>query len=360
VIAAKYTQGKSFEIGEVAVPLIAEDELLVRVEATSICGTDLKITQSGHRKLHPGQTIVLGHEFAGRIEQAGARVPDYPVGTRVGVVPNIGCGRCEMCGRGLANMCPEYSAFGIDRDGSHTEFVLVPAAAIAQGNVIPIPSDVSSVEAALAEPLSCVVNGIRAAGVQAGDTVLVYGAGPMGLLNMMLAQVCGASRVWVVDLSDSRLARAKTLGADAVFNPNRGMVQEWINDLTGGRGVDVVITAVPVRQVQQDAVSLLAPFGRLCLFAGLPNGERSPEINTNVIHYKNLVVTGMTGGAPRDYRTALKLIQSRRIDVRQLVSHTFPMPEVGRAYEVALSGKGLKVVLSSEKWSASDPARKTL
>src|SRR5208282_40252 len=117
MIAAKYTRGAGLKIGEAPVPDIGDDEMLVRVEATSICGTDAKIVRSGHRKLRDGQTIILGHEFVGAIEKAGSNVRNYPVGLLVGVAPNIGCGRCEMCGRGLMNMCPEYSAFGIDRDG---------------------------------------------------------------------------------------------------------------------------------------------------------------------------------------------------------------------------------------------------
>lgn len=353
MIAAKYTQGAGLEIGEAPVPVIGEDELLLRVEAASICGTDAKMVRSGHRKLRPGQTIILGHEFVGTVERAGSRVSDYPVGTRVGVAPNIGCGRCEMCGQGLMNMCPDYSAFGIDRDGAHTEFVCIPAAAIAQGNVIPLSPTVSPADAALAEPLSCAVNGVRVSRVQVGDIVLIYGAGPMGLLNLMVAAVSGASRVWVVDLNDARLERARAMGAHDVFNPSRGSVKDWVASQTKGRGVDAVITAVPLRQVQEDALGLLAPFGRLCLFAGLPNGQTTAELNTNAIHYKNLVVTGMSGGAPRDYRTALKLIESGRVDVSQIVSHRFSLRDVGRAYEVVLAGQGMKVVMTAEKPTAS-------
>lgn len=350
MIAAKYTQGVGLAVGEAPVPAIGEDELLVRVEATSICGTDVKIVRWGHRKLRPGETIILGHEFVGTIEQAGACGLNYAVGTRVGVAPNIGCGRCEMCGRGLMNMCPDYSAFGIDRDGSHTEFIRIPTAAIVQGNVIPLSPEMSPVEAALAEPLSCVVNGIRVSRVQAGDVVLIYGAGPMGLLNLMVALVSGAARVLVVDLNQGRLEKARSLGASEVFNSSQGLVSDWVRDQTRGRGVDVAITAVPVRQVQQEALELLAPFGRLCLFAGLPNGESAVELNTNAIHYRNLIVTGMTGGSPQDYRAALRLIEARRVDVRQVVSHVLPLREIGRAYEVALSGQGMKVLLAARKW----------
>jgi L-iditol 2-dehydrogenase len=350
MIAAKYTQGRGLEIGVAPVPRIAEDELLVRIEATSICGTDVKIVNSGHRKLSAGQTIILGHEFVGTVEQAGARVLEFPVGTRVGVAPNIGCGHCEMCGRGLMNMCPDYAAFGINRDGSHTEFIRITADAIVQGNVIPLSPEVSPLDASLAEPLSCVVNGMRACRLTVGDTVLIYGAGPMGLLNLMLAAASGASRVLVVDPNTQRLETARTLGAGGVFDPTQGPVKSWVAQETRDRGVDVVITAAPIRQIQQEAIGLLAPFGRLCLFAGLPNGSPTAELDTNAIHYKNLIVTGMTGGAPQDYRTALKLIESKRVDVRQVVSHVLPLRDISRAYDLARSGQGMKLVLAAEKW----------
>jgi len=139
MLAATYQQGGAFAIREVPIPRIGRDGLLLRVRAASICGTDLKIVRNGHRKLADGQCIVLGHEFIGTIEQVGADVTGYPVGQRVGVVPNAGCGHCDACIRGQANYCPKYTAFGIDRDGSHTLFVEIPGRFVAQGNVIPLP-----------------------------------------------------------------------------------------------------------------------------------------------------------------------------------------------------------------------------
>lgn len=346
MISATYTQGGSLAFPEVPKPSIDEDEILLRVEATSICGTDIKIARKGHRKLKGGQRIVLGHEFVGTIEQKGTRVTGYSEGQLVGVAPNIGCGHCEMCAQGLMNMCPDYSAFGINLDGAHTEYVRIPAPAIAQGNVIPMESELSPAEAALAEPLSCAVNGVRVSRIRPGNTVLIYGAGPMGLFNLMVALVSGASTAFVVDLDDARLEKAKSLGASHIFNSSGGAdVKQWLMDETRGRGVDAVITAVPVREVQSQAVELLAPFGRLCLFAGLAAGEGAVPLDTNIIHYRNLIVTGMSGGSPQDYRSALRLIEARRVDVTQVMSHTFPIREIDKAYDTALSGKAMKVVL---------------
>jgi len=152
---------------------------------------------------------------------------------------------------------PNFSAFGINIDGAHTEFVRIPAAAIAQGKLDPLESDISPAEAALAEPLSCAVNGVRVSQVHPGDTVLIYGAGPMGLFNLMVAVISGAAQGFVVDLDDARLETAKALGASKTFNSSRGAVKDWVMDETHGRGVDAVITAVPVPQLQADALQLL-------------------------------------------------------------------------------------------------------
>lgn len=355
MIAATFTQGMGLDVKETSAPIIGTDEMLIRVDATSICGTDVKIVRHGHRKLRVGQTIVLGHEFVGTIEKIGSQTNGYHEGMRVGVAPNIGCSQCEMCARGQNNMCPNYSAFGIDRDGSHTELVRVPAAAIAQGNVIPLSEDLAPLDATVAEPLSCAVNGIRTSKVRPGDVVLIYGAGPMGLLNLMVALISGAPEIFVADPDETRLEKARDLGATKTFNPVRADAKQWVESQTQGRGVDVVIVATPVAEVQRDAIHLLAPFGRLCLFAGLPTGASHVGFDTNLIHYKNLTVTGMTGGTTQDYRTALKLIGTHRVDATRIISHVFPISQVRNAYDRALGGKGMKIAMVAEKWLPLSP-----
>ena len=315
------------------------------MRAASICGTDVKIVRGGHRKLKEGQCIALGHEFIGTIEQIGARVAGFRTGQRVGVAPNAGCGQCDACVRGKANYCPEYTAFGIDRDGGHAEFVCIPHRFIAQGNVVVLPEFISDTEASLLEPFSCVVNGVRSARIVLGDTVVIYGAGPIGLMHLMTCRVAGAGRLIVIDPLDDRLRRAEQLGCDLALNPRQEDVPARLLDDTRGRGVDVVITACAVAQVQAEAVSLLAPFGRLCLFGGLPKSAGSVPLDTNAIHYGNFVVTGSTGGSVEDYRIALKLMAGRRVDLTQVVSKVFALHDLQAAYDTALAGTDGKVVL---------------
>jgi len=345
MLAATYTQGGAFSVEEVPTPEIESDDILLRVTAAAICGTDVKIIRSGHRKLAEGQRIVLGHEFVGVIERLGSRVERYEMGQRVGVAPNAGCGRCDACTGGKSNYCPEYTAFGIDRDGGQASYVKIPGRFVSQGNVIPLPEDVSDTAAALLEPFSCVVNGVRVARVELGDTVVIYGAGPIGLMHVMLCRVAGAARIIVVDPLSDRLEKAKELGCDLTLNPREQDVPAHLRHDSDGRGVDVAITACPVPEVQTEAVRVLAPFGRLCLFGGLPKGAGEVPFDTNLVHYGNLLVTGSTGGSIADYRIALKLVADERVDLSRVVSDTFRLDELRQAYDKALSGADGKVVL---------------
>ncbi|HOE67054.1 MAG TPA: alcohol dehydrogenase catalytic domain-containing protein [Candidatus Hydrogenedentes bacterium] len=349
MIAATYTQNAGYKIQDVPIPVIGDDELLVRVMASSICGTDLRIIQSGQRKLRDGQMVVLGHEFAGVVAQAGPKAADlFPIGMRVGVAPNIGCSRCSMCAKGLFNMCPDYSAFGINMDGAHAEYVRIPHASIQQGSVLPLPPDMPFVHAALIEPLSCVVNGNRSVSIQPGETVLIFGAGPIGLMHAMLARHSGAGTVAVIDTQPDRLDQAARVGIEHLIDPGQCDVAETVMRLTEGRGADVIITACSVPAVQEQSLGLLAPFGRVCFFGGLPKDRPCIRVDANLIHYKNLVVTGVTGGAPCHFRTALGLILDGSVDVSSVVSHTFDMNDMASAFEKALHGQAMKVVIQRQ------------
>jgi L-iditol 2-dehydrogenase len=309
----------------------------------------LRIIRNGHRKLATGQKIVLGHEFAGVVAESGPAVRHFAPGQRVGVAPNMGCGQCEECIRGLPNMCPDYTAFGITMDGAHTEYVRIPNTAIIQGSVMPLADGVSFEHAALVEPLSCVVNANRASRIEPGSVVLIFGAGPVGLMHLMLAQLSGAAAVVVADVDSERLKRATEVGATTVVDSGKENVRDRLMALTNRRGADVVITACSVAAVQEQALGLLAPFGRLCLFGGLPKDASTIRFDTNLIHYRQLIVTGVTGGSPRDFRAAMRLLAAGRIPIERVVSHRFAQADMAAAFDVALRGDAMKVVLIHEE-----------
>lgn len=345
MLAATYTQGKSFEVTDIPEPKAAPDELLLKIRSTSICGTDVKILKHGHRKLKAGQTIVLGHEFVGEVHECGEQVTGFKKGQRVGVAPNAGCGVCDSCISGTANYCADYTAFGIDRDGGHAPFMKVPGFFVRQGNVIPLPDSISDIEGSVLEPFSCVVNGIRISHIELGDTVVVFGAGPIGRMHIMLAKISGAARVIAADISAKCLGKALELGADIVIDSSKENVRQRIMELTQNRGANVIITACPVASVQEEAVGLLAPFGRLCLFGGLPNGSDGIKFDSNAVHYKNLVITGCTGGSLQDYHIAMRLVETHKVDLSKIVSDTFALSELAAAYQKAQSGPDGKITL---------------
>lgn len=343
--AAYFLGPGKLSVEEVAVPHIGEGELLMKMGATSICGTDLRIFRNGHFKIPQGQKRVLGHELTGQIVEAGSAVKGFRKGMRIAMAPNIGCGHCDQCVQGMINMCPDYGAFGITIDGGFEEYVLIPKSAVSHGNVIEIPDGVSYEEAALAEPLSCVYNSYRRLNTRPGDTVLVIGAGPIGALHTALHRLAGGIKLMVADLSETRLEAVRAFGADILINSAKQDLSEAVKEHTGGKGADVVIVAASVASLQQQALELAGRNGRICFFGGLPSGKDNVELHTNLIHYKQLSLFGTTGSTYIDHRTCMNLIASGRVAVKKLISKRFSVDRTPEAFEYAASGAGMKTFI---------------
>jgi threonine dehydrogenase-like Zn-dependent dehydrogenase len=323
---------------------MADDELLVRVRAASICGTDLRILKAGHASIPAGTRRVLGHEVAGDVAKVGSRVQGFTPGERVSLAPCVGCGPCEDCIAGDNNACASVQILGIAFDGGFQEFLRVPRSALERGNVLRVPESVSYAEAALVEPMACCYRGQRQVGVSFRDTVAIIGAGPIGVLHTLLARLAGARRIIVSDVVSSRLDTVRGLGADVVVDGSSDDLRRTILEETNGRGANVVITTVSSAAVQSHAVELLAPKGRLCLFAGLSGSERV-EIDTNRLHYQSLTVTGTTGASIADYAACLRLVAEQRIDLAAVITGKFPLDRIHEAIEHSASRRSLKAVI---------------
>jgi len=343
--AAYYYEPGEIRVEEAEVPRIQDDEMLLRVRAASICGTDLRISKHGHFKIPPGQRRVLGHEIAGEIVDVGRLVNGVTVGMRVTATPNIGCGACEFCRDGYNNMCPVYEAFGISIDGGFEEYMRVPGIAIRGGNIFNIPDHLSYAEAALAEPLSCCYNALRSVETTHRDTVLVIGAGPIGTMHVILNRIAGAAKIIAADIRQSRLDKIREDGATVTINSGEVDLKEAVFRETGGRGADVIITAVSSPEVQSQAVELLATHGRVNFFAGLGKDVR-PTIDTNRVHYKGLRLVGTTGSTNSDYYKSLELVADGRAEVGKLISATFALDDICAALDFAASGQGFKAVVT--------------
>jgi L-iditol 2-dehydrogenase len=342
--AGVYSGIGQVECVEVPTPAVGEDDVLVKVKAAAICGTDLRIFKSGHFAIEKGQKRILGHEFCGVVHSVGKNVVHYMPGMKVSVAASVGCGMCRYCRMGAYHMCATYSALGITMDGGFAEYFKVPLKALLQGNLMPFESGISFAEVALAEPLSCCVNALEAVGTGPGDDVLIVGAGPMGALHMQINRLAGARKVMVADISEERLVLIEHFGPDVIINNAKEDLKDAVMRETGGKGADVVITAVPVPQIQQQSVELAAKFGRINLFGGLPKGKESVPLNTNLIHYNRIIVTGTTGGSLAHHEFALGLIVDKRIDTKSIISRRFELGEIKQAFDYALSGQGLKTI----------------
>lgn len=345
MLAAVYNGADRLQLVERPTPAIGPDEALLRVGACGVCGTDLRILASGHRRIPAGAERILGHELAGEIAAVGAQVRSLQPGQRVALAPNIGCGACDLCVRGFTQLCPDYTSFGVVIDGGFAEYMRIPAPAIAQGNVVPIADGLSDEEAALAEPLSCCFHGLTACRLAPGEDVLVFGAGPIGILHLLLARALGARRVIAADISPERLARVPAGLADAQLDPGDPAFPGAVAALTDRKGVDVAIVAAPSAEAQAQAIGLMNVHGRVNFFGGLPASMAGPTLDSNRVHYRELTLTGTTGQTVAEYRTCLSLMASRRIDVRPLVTDRFGLRGIEAAISSARARGGLKTLV---------------
>ena len=345
MLAAVYHGPNDLRVEQVSVPKAGPGELVLRVATASICGTDLRIL-GGHHRMYPDGTIrIPGHEVVGTVAEIGAGLAGYTLGQRVFVAPNMGCGHCRECVSGANNLCANYDAIGITLDGGFAEYMRVPAQAVLQGNVMPIADDVDAAVAALVEPFACVLRGQNALRIQPGDVVLVIGAGPIGIMHTKLARARGAGRVIVSEMGADRAAQAARMGAHRVVVPTEADLKAVIDEESRGRGADVVIVAAPVHAAQETAIELAAIGGRINLFGGLPKDRPHIQLDSNRVHYKELVVTGTTACSTADCRQAAELVNAGVVDLSDLVSQRFPLSEAVAAFAAAADRKSLKIVL---------------
>lgn len=321
-------------------------EARVDVTSVGVCGTDLRIVDGAHTAYRGVTGRVPGHEIVGTVSEiAGRPGSTAVVGDTVFVAPNIGCGQCGRCRRDNENLCARTEALGITLDGGFAQQVVVPAAAVANGNLIRLGAGLHPDTATLLEPLACVVRGQDKARVSAGDRVMVAGCGPIGLLHIALARARGVDLVIASDRSPTRRAAAERAGADVAVDWSTTDPEGVVADLTGHAGADVVIAAAPAPDLQAAALRMAAPEGRVLLFAGLPKTGSGVELDTNLIHYKELTVTGTTASTLSDCRQAVTLLQEQLPNLDWLVTDVFPLDQAMRAVARARDRSALKVVI---------------
>jgi L-iditol 2-dehydrogenase len=328
-------------VDDILTPGVRDDEALIKVKAAAICATDLRIFRG---EKNAKENTILGHEVAGEIAKIGNNVKDIKVGDRVGFYPVIADGKCEFCLKGFRNRCVNRKTIGIDLNGGFAEYFLAPKEAINLGNIVKLPDSVSYEEASLLEPVSTVINSIERLDVGYGDNILIVGSGPMGLIHVMMSKLRGAANIIVSDLMEERLNVARELGATGTINPKKVDFAKEIGTLTDNLGINIAVLTIGVAGVVEQLLEIVQPQGKISLFAGGGKTYLS-NIDLNKIHYKELTLTASQNATPDQFKKGLKMIASKNLDIKKIVTHTFTLGNAIDAFNIRDELKALKVIL---------------
>jgi len=336
----------NYEVMDIEKPQIADDEILLHMRAAALCGTDKRIF-TGAKTKGVRKDSVVGHEICGDIVEVGSKVEGYEVGERVSIANVIPCGHCPACLSGRENACMDRKAIGYEFNGGFEEYIRIPHICIESGNVVKLPDDVSYEAGALIEPLACCIRGLRNTGTGFNDTVLIIGAGPIGLMHLELSKIAGAKKVIVSELDPEKRDIAKKLGADRVVDSANEDLAAVIAEETDGFGVDRIVMAIGITGLVNSTLKLAKKGGTVCLFAGFPKGKTA-EIDPSIIHYNELQVTGSTAYKRIDYLQAADMVRTHKIDLDAIVSAKFSLDDFREALDLHMSGKALKVVITNK------------
>ena len=335
--AAMYHANDDVRIVDLPKPRIGPGEILVKVHASGICGSDVL---EWYRK--PKAPLVLGHEIAAEVVEVGAGVDRVRVGDRVFVSHHVPCGKCRYCLAGHETVCDTLRTTNFD-PGGFAEFVRVPAVNVTHG-VFPLPKAISDDEGVFIEPLACVIRGQRLAGLRPGHTIVVIGSGVAGLLHVKLAKASGAAKVIATDIVEYRKAAARKAGADIVID-GREDVPAKVREANDGLLADYVITCTGAPKAIVQGLGCVDRGGTVLFFAPSEPTARV-EIPFNGVWREEVTMTSSYGGSPRDIREAIELLATRRVTVRDLITHVLPLAEAKKGFRlVAQATDSIKVVL---------------
>jgi L-iditol 2-dehydrogenase len=339
---AMYYSLDDIRIQDMPKPKIGSGEILVEMKACGVCGSDLMDWY-----LRSRAPLVLGHEPAGIIVEAGKNVEGFKVGDRVFAHHHVACLTCHFCINGDYTMCPQFGQTHIE-PGGFAEYFRVPAPNL-QIDTLKLPSNVSYEEATLIEPVGCCIRAQSKCNIQTGDIVAVIGAGPLGIIHVMLAQLSGAAKTIVSDMVEYRLKAAKQFGADLTINPQNEKLTEKVKKATEGRGADVVIVTAPNVKALENGIQICRKGGTLCLFAPT-QPEEQIRLSPHRLFFSEIKIVPSYSTSHIETRLALQLISSGKIKAKELITHRFPLSQIAEAFETAAKNKEcLKVIVLNKE-----------
>ena len=336
--ALRFYAPEDVRLEDVPEPECGPLEIKLKVVNCSTCGTDVKLFHNGHQNLTPPRT--LGHEVAGEVVEVGAQVnatfgSEWAPGDRAQVIAAVPA------------VWANQTSMGYQYDGGFAEFMIVPQQVLKVDGLNRIPENVGYDEASAAEPFACAINAQELLGIEEGDTLVVFGAGPIGCMHIRIARgVHKVGRVILVDVNADRLTMsADAVDPDEVVNGADVDVVQTVMDLTGGRGADVVITATSANVTQEQAIAMAARNGRISFFGGLPKTSPTITCDSNVVHYRQLHLHGANGSAPEHNKRALEYISSGQVPVKDLITEHVPLERVLDAFAIVAAGAAIKVTV---------------
>ncbi|MEW6695769.1 MAG: alcohol dehydrogenase catalytic domain-containing protein [Bacillota bacterium] len=339
--AAIFTGIQQIGVQEIPIPHCEEDGILVRVESCGICGSDIRNYHNGLRAGIKEQ--IIGHEIAGVVVEAGSKVSRFQVGDQVAIAPDVSCGECYYCKRGLVNLCVDHKMVGTHWPGGFAQYVYLPAAVLNRGFVEHIPAGLSFEEASLSEPASSVIASQEMINVSLGDTLVIFGDGPIGCLHIEVAKARGATKV--IMIGRRKLELARQFGPTHLINSNEQDPVQEVLKITGGLGADCCICANPNAVTQQQGVEMVRKRGTVVLFGGLPKNEPMTTLNSNMIHYNEISVVGAFSYDRTVPGRALQLIREGKIEAAKYISKTVSLEEIPAGITYVKQGKALKVIV---------------
>ena len=340
--AAMYYANNDIRIQKMRIPKIGADEILMRVEACGICGSDIMQWYRIHKV-----PLVLGHEAAGVIEEAGLNVNGFKKGDRISVSHHVPCGQCHYCLMGHETVCDTLRQTNFE-PGGFSEFLKIPAINIQKKGVYPFPADLSFEEATFIEPLACVLRGQRIANFKKGKSVLILGSGISGILHIQYAKLIGASCILATDINNWRLKKAAEFGADYCVHANQD-IPAILKQKNNGMLADLVIITTGARAALMQAINSVQRGGTILFFAATNKGV-TMEFNVNDIFWRNEVtLVSSYAATPGEHLEALRLIKKKKIRVKEMITHRFKLADTVKGFQlVEAAGESLKVIIEPQ------------
>ena len=339
--AAVFKGPENIVVEDVELSHCGPDDIILNVYACGLCGSDVRNYRSGLR--HGVKEQIMGHEFTGIVTETGKNVKHLSKGDKLAFTPDVSCGECYYCKRGWVNLCENHRMLGTHWPGGFAEYVHIPGFVLKRGIYNHIPEGVSLEGAALSEPATSVIASQERACVGLGDSVAIFGDGPIGCLHAEVARSRGVSTIIIIGLS--RLKDAKQFNPDLLIDAGSEDPVKKVRSFTNNFGVDIVVCANPVASTQEQAVEIVRKRGRVVLFGGLPKTNPMTSLNSNIIHYNELEVVGAFSYEMRMHSKSLEAIKIGALHPEKYFNKTVSLDNIEEGFRAAISGEALKVLV---------------